>query len=241
MAPLQTILITGCSANGIGSALAQTLADQGHHVFATARSSSKIPSSLAALSNVTVLPLDLHGAGLDVLVNNAGAGYAVPLLDVDLTQAQQVDDTDIWGPAWARWCPRRGSTLRLELAPLGVSVATLMIGTVTTPFHANEPQLILPSGSWYAAIVETISRWGTGEAGPTGCSAAELAQAIVGDVLGATGAGMFWRGPNCGAVRFVSKWAPGWLLDKMLSGGQGLDQLAAGKPSMSCLTGWDGD
>jgi hypothetical protein len=31
------------------------------------------------------------------------------------------------------------------------------------------------------------------------------------DVLGA-GAGLVWKGPNSGAVRFVSRWCPGWLL-----------------------------
>lgn len=102
-------------------------------------------------------------------------------------------------------------TLRLELAPLGVSVATLMIGTVTTPFHANEPRFTLPPNSRYAAIAETISRWASGEASPKGCSAQELADLILPDVLGTTGHGMFWRGPNSGAVKFVSQWVPGWL------------------------------
>ncbi|KAI2827598.1 hypothetical protein CBS147343_4924 [Aspergillus niger] len=279
MAPLQTVLITGCSANGIGSALAVALANQGHHVFATARSPSKIPSSLTTLSNVTPLQLDvtssesvaaavkaveLHGTGLDILINNAGSGYTMPLLDVDLTQAQQVYETNIWGPlrlvqALAPLlisCSGRvvnissvgavvptpwigiysssksalsnlSETLRLEVAPLGVSVATLMIGTVTTPFHANEPRFTLPPNSRYAAIAETISRWASGEASPKGCSAQELADLILPDVLGTTGHGMFWRGPNSGAVKFVSQWVPGWLADRMMSTGQGLDELAA--------------
>ncbi|KAI2925485.1 hypothetical protein CBS147320_6178 [Aspergillus niger] len=279
MAPLRTVLITGCSANGIGSALAVALANQGHHVFATARSPSKIPSSLTTLSNVTPLQLDVtssesvaaavqaveqHGTGLDILINNAGSGYTMPLLDVDLAQAQQVYETNIWGPlrliqALAPLLISHGGrvvnissvgavvptpwigiysssksalsnlseTLRLELAPLGVSVATLMIGTVTTPFHANEPRFTLPPGSRYAAITGTISRWASGEASPKGCSAQELADLILPDVLGATGHGMFWRGPNSGAVKFVAQWVPGWLADRMMSTGQGLDELAA--------------
>ncbi|PYH65852.1 SDR family oxidoreductase [Aspergillus vadensis CBS 113365] len=279
MAPLKTVLITGCSANGIGSALAEALANQGHHVFATARSPSKIPSSLTTLSNVTPLQLDVtssesvaaalqaveqHGAGLDILINNAGSGYTMPLLDVDLAQAQQVYETNIWGPlrltqAVAPLLLSRGGrvvnissvgavvptpwigiysssksalsnlseTLRLELAPLGVSVATLMIGTVTTPFHANEPTFTIPPSSRYAAIAQTISRWASGEASPKGCSAQELVDLILPDVLGTTGNGMFWRGPNSGAVKFVSQWVPGWLADRMMSMGQGLDELAA--------------
>lgn len=106
------ILITGCSANGIGAALALALARKGHHIFATARKLSKIPESLVSLSNVTPIQLDVispesiteavrvvedHGVGLDVLINNAGIGYTMPLLDVDIELAQRTYDTNVWG------------------------------------------------------------------------------------------------------------------------------------------------
>lgn len=112
MPTTKSILITGCSANSIGAALALSLAKRGHHVFATARSPAKIPSPLTTLSNVTLLQLDVtspasvaaavqavqdHGHGLDVLVNNAGAGYTVPLLDADLEHAKRVYETNVWG------------------------------------------------------------------------------------------------------------------------------------------------
>lgn len=108
----KTILITGCSAGGIGAALAHTIASQGHNVYATARNTSKIPTELSKLANVTIVQLDVtstssiteaakavaaDGKGLDVLVNNAGAGLTMPLLDVDIAQAQQVHDTNLWG------------------------------------------------------------------------------------------------------------------------------------------------
>lgn len=108
----KTILITGCSAGGIGAALARTLAAHGHRIFATARNTSKIPTELSELANVTVLQLDVisassvseaakivaaDGNGLDVLVNNAGAGLTMPLLDVDITEARKVHDTNLWG------------------------------------------------------------------------------------------------------------------------------------------------
>ncbi|CAJ2510214.1 Uu.00g061140.m01.CDS01 [Anthostomella pinea] len=111
--PLKTILVTGCSAGGIGAAICGALATRGHHVFVTARDTSKVPESLSALSNVTVLRLDVcwtesvsetaklvaeSGRGLDVLVNNAGAGYAMPLLDVDIERAQRLYDLNVWGP-----------------------------------------------------------------------------------------------------------------------------------------------
>ena len=93
--------------------MAFALAKRGHRVFATARNPSKIPSELAVLSVVTTLELDVTSTesvskavdavarateqGLDVLVNNAGAGYTMPLLDVDIEEAQRLFDANIWG------------------------------------------------------------------------------------------------------------------------------------------------
>jgi len=114
----KVILVTGCSAGGIGDAIAHSLAKRGHHVFATARNPSKIPTALSSLPNVTVLALDVTSPasiteaveavaqhesqeghwGLDVLVNNAGNGYNMPILDLDISQAQKVYDTNVWGP-----------------------------------------------------------------------------------------------------------------------------------------------
>lgn len=109
----KSILVTGCSAGGIGDALALALAKRGHHVFATARTPSKVPEVLSSLSTVTVLRLDVlsadsvaeavkavteSGRGLDILVNNAGCGYAQPVLDMDIAKAQHLFDTNLWGP-----------------------------------------------------------------------------------------------------------------------------------------------
>lgn len=109
----KSILLTGCSAGGIGAALALALAQRGHHVFATARDTSKVPGSLRSLHNVQVVRLDVSdtdsiahaaetvaqaGYGLDVLVNNAGRGYAQPVLDMDIAKAQQLHDVNVWGP-----------------------------------------------------------------------------------------------------------------------------------------------
>lgn len=108
----KSVLITGCSAGGIGAAVALALAQRGHHVFVTARNTSKIPEQLSLLSNVTILSLDVKstesiisaakavsesGRGLDVLVNNAGAGYVAPVLDMDIRRAQDLFDTNVWG------------------------------------------------------------------------------------------------------------------------------------------------
>ncbi|KAI1657539.1 oxidoreductase [Daldinia decipiens] len=50
----KSILVTGCSAGGIGAVIALNLAKSSHSVFATARNTSKIPEELSSLSNVTL-------------------------------------------------------------------------------------------------------------------------------------------------------------------------------------------
>lgn len=108
----KTVLVTGCSAGGIGAAIALVLAKRAHHVFATARTVSKIPPELSEHPNVTVLPLDVTSAEsvaqavqavaasnyqLDVLFNNAGAGYSMPVLDLNVDKAKQVYDVNVLG------------------------------------------------------------------------------------------------------------------------------------------------
>lgn len=109
----KTVLITGCSAGGVGPALAAEVAKRGHRVFATARNTARIPAELRELENVTLLQLDVSSAesielagkavretgyGLDVLVNNAGEEYTVPLLDADIDQSKYLFEVNTWGP-----------------------------------------------------------------------------------------------------------------------------------------------
>jgi NAD(P)-dependent dehydrogenase (short-subunit alcohol dehydrogenase family) len=113
-----TVLITGCSAGGLGAALALAVAKHSPaiHVFATARDRAKIPSVLSSQPNITVLQLDvtspssvaaaatavaahpLSAGRLDILVNNAGVQSAMPLLDTDVDTAKAVFETNLWGP-----------------------------------------------------------------------------------------------------------------------------------------------
>lgn len=82
---MKTILVTGCSAGGIGAAVALELAKLNHHVYATARNTSKISAKLSSLSNVTVLQLDVtsddsvrHAA--EAVAGNAASGRRLDVL-----------------------------------------------------------------------------------------------------------------------------------------------------------------
>jgi short-subunit dehydrogenase len=108
----KTVLITGCSDGGIGSALAAAFQRRGHIVFAAVRNREKA-STLASLPNVTVLTLDVtdkhsiaqavqvvckqtNDKGLDVLVNNAGQGVSIPLVDADLDSGRKLFEVNFW-------------------------------------------------------------------------------------------------------------------------------------------------
>jgi NAD(P)-dependent dehydrogenase (short-subunit alcohol dehydrogenase family) len=113
MSTPKSVLITGCSAGGIGSSLAFSFAKRGFLVFATARTPSKIAPKLSSLSNVEVLTLDTTskasiaaaaeavskrtGGTLDYLFNNSGSGLAAPFLDTDLGMGEKLFEVNVWG------------------------------------------------------------------------------------------------------------------------------------------------
>lgn len=103
-------LITGCSSGGLGAALAVALHKFGYRVIATARNTSKLQETRAA--GIEDLELDvlsptsislcvekltaLTGGKLDMLVNNAGSSYYMPVTDIDITKAKEVFDLNVW-------------------------------------------------------------------------------------------------------------------------------------------------
>ncbi|TVY33838.1 Short-chain dehydrogenase [Lachnellula subtilissima] len=108
----KAVLITGCSDGGLGSALASAFLSQGYHVFATTRNVSKM-STLSKLPNLTLLDLDVTvdsqiatavdsvkrtTGRLDILINNAGRNHFSPVLDIDISEAKQIFEINLWGP-----------------------------------------------------------------------------------------------------------------------------------------------
>ncbi|RYP32535.1 hypothetical protein DL767_005147 [Monosporascus sp. MG133] len=113
MASRETVLITGCSNGGIGSALALLFQQRGFHVFATARDPSKM-SNLNGLSNVTLLTLDVvksahikaaveavaekTGGTLNYFISNAGRNHFMPILDEDLETIRNIFEINFIAP-----------------------------------------------------------------------------------------------------------------------------------------------
>lgn len=109
----KTVLITGCSEGGLGHALALAFAKHGFYVFAAVRSPTKAGTALSSHPDIQVVPLDVTdrasiaacaalvgkatGGTLDVLVNNAGSMFVMPLLDTSIEQSKKLYDVNVWG------------------------------------------------------------------------------------------------------------------------------------------------
>ncbi|KAI1353512.1 putative short-chain dehydrogenase/reductase [Xylaria sp. FL0043] len=106
----KTVLITGCSDGGLGAAMAKVLREKDYHVFATLRNISKA-GALRDLSDVDILELDVSSTDsiaqcaeevkrrttkLDILINNAGSDFLMPILDADIEKAKKFFDVNFW-------------------------------------------------------------------------------------------------------------------------------------------------
>ena len=108
---MKVILITGAS-SGIGFDAAQTLAKQGHRVYAAARRMERmeplkadgvVPLKLdvtdeASMQEAVRTVLEAEGR-IDVLVNNAGYGYFGAIENVPMEEARRQLDVNVFGLA----------------------------------------------------------------------------------------------------------------------------------------------
>lgn len=107
----KAILVTGAT-TGIGRNLAETLAADGHFVYAGARKQSDM-DDLNAIDNVMAVRLDVtkqddidaavdlitsEGRGLYGLVNNAGVAVVAPMIEVSEDDMQFQMDVNLFGP-----------------------------------------------------------------------------------------------------------------------------------------------
>ncbi|KAI1264218.1 short-chain dehydrogenase/reductase [Xylariaceae sp. FL1019] len=108
----KTLLITGCGEGGAGAALAREFRARGHRVFATCRGRPEDQQFLTDLG-IEALQLDVTstasisaavstvrnatGGALDILINNAAVFGLMPLADVQIEDAKQVFDANVFG------------------------------------------------------------------------------------------------------------------------------------------------
>jgi len=107
----KAVLITGAS-SGLGRAMAEMLAANGHFVYAGARKNKDI-EELNAIENVQAVRLDVTkqdeidaavktisdaGRGLYGLVNNAGVVVLMPLIETDERDFNFQMDVNVYGP-----------------------------------------------------------------------------------------------------------------------------------------------
>jgi 1-acylglycerone phosphate reductase len=108
----RTVLITGCSDDSLGSALALALQKNGDlQVFAAARDTSKMTALSSA--GIQTFSLDVTSpesikslveevtqstkGKLDMLINSVGGGHYQPFLHLDIEKAKQLFDVNVWG------------------------------------------------------------------------------------------------------------------------------------------------
>ncbi|EUC27424.1 hypothetical protein COCCADRAFT_9982 [Bipolaris zeicola 26-R-13] len=273
----KTVLITGCSLGGIGSALALEFHRRGLHVFATARSLDRM-AHLANLDRVTLLQLDVTsqasiataaaqvgkttGSSLDILINNSGAQYITPAIEANLDAARSMFEVNVFGVAavcqafvplittasgtivnvcsiaahvHTPWMGFYGAskaaaevlseTMRLEMAPLGVRVISLVTGAVASNIMTNGAIPKLQDTSPFKPAQKEIVALAKGEDGHTRMPTETFAKKVVDDVLGGA-QGKLWRGQMASTIYWLTKLIPLSILDKLISKDSGLDHLA---------------
>ncbi|KAF8205555.1 NAD-P-binding protein [Mycena galopus ATCC 62051] len=112
MSEKKTVLITGCSAGGIGFALAKEFHSRGYRVFATSRrldSMDALPPLGIETLELDVTDIDAirkikaeistrTGGKLDILVNNAGQSITGAASDTDMADVRAMYELNLFAP-----------------------------------------------------------------------------------------------------------------------------------------------
>lgn len=103
-------------------------------------------------------------------------------------------------------------TLRLELQPLGVRVATVIVGAVSTNIFANMPAYKLPANSRYGPVEKQIQARATGnDVSGQKDTAEDFARKLVGRVLSGA-SGRIACGKLSTAVQLLTTYFPTWVV-----------------------------
>ncbi|KAJ3554840.1 hypothetical protein NPX13_g10501 [Xylaria arbuscula] len=211
----KTALITGCSDGGIGAAMAKILRERDYHVFATLRNKSKA-GALASLSGK-----------LDILINNAGCDFLMPLLDVNIEEAKRFFDVNFWG---ALAVTQAFSPMIIKAKGIILnysSCLTAIIGAVQTNIFTNSTSeaLQLPANSYYEPIKHFLVDIREGKIHPKEQDVDIAARHLLDDVFRGKDS-YIWRGTTSTTCKWLSGWLPLWLLDNLNNGARGVKELS---------------
>jgi len=118
-------------------------------------------------------------------------------------------------------------SLRIELAPFGVRVVTVVTGAVGTKFFANVPEIALPASLLYAPTRKALEQGAAGETIPSPMEPADFARKVVGDVIKPTPSARVWRGGFATKTWFILTFLWATFPDRITAKMGGIDTLAA--------------
>jgi 1-acylglycerone phosphate reductase len=130
------------------------------------------------------------------MVNNTSVGGRAPVPFLGFYQATKAAVIHA-GEVW-----------RLEMAPLGVRVITLVTGGIATKFIDNQPRVPLPPDSYYKCVRDVIEARPAQV--PLGMDPDKFAQSVVRHVERGT-TGKVWIGGGASVLRLLL-----WLLPQSL-------------------------
>lgn len=123
-------------------------------------------------------PMLIAAKGTLVNISSVGALLSVPWLG--LYSSSKAAATSL------------SETLRLELAPLGVTVLTAMIGNIESNFHNNDFWQGLPESSLYKSVEAQVAKTAEGKIGPNKEPPEDFAKRFMDDILSRS-SGQVWR------------------------------------------------
>lgn len=193
----RTILITGCSDGSLGAALALAFHKAGWRVFASARNPKKLEEvtkagietiqldvlSQESIDSSVAKVTELTGGSLDALLNNAGAGYNMPVTDMDIDKAKELFELNVWSVVRMS---RAYVPLLLKAAPNALLInntSGVSLPVATFPFQGAYNA----SKAAEASFTETLRH----ELGPFGIK-------VINIITGAVKSGFFGNVPKPG-------------------------------------------
>jgi 1-acylglycerone phosphate reductase len=112
-------------------------------------------------------------------------------------------------------------SLRLELAPFGVTTTSVIVGPVRSLLHSDKELWKLPEDSLYAGLGQKVVEFSKGNDGAPRQDTFTFAEGVVDKILRGNNS-KFWAGAYTAIFKFAALWLPqSWLVCIDCKRGQG--------------------